>query len=296
MHPVDVARVRMAVQGEMWRQGHYTPLYRSTLQSVWLVARYDGISGLYRGYLPGLFYRQVTHGIRLGMFQLFEDMGLTLDENLEPSWRKSAVSGAICGGAGAFMGSPLQLIKCKLQIRSSPAIAVGHQHGLKTSWQVFTVMYSLYGIRRGIWRAATSNVLRLSIGSAVQMAAMIKYKAVFRVPNGDARDELITVVTASVASSATSAPVISALDMIKSRMYLQPVDNRGRGVYYDGILNCARKIYSLDGMLGFLRGWNVAFTYTLLYSSITLVSWEEMKKLRKHPTHRRMSLETYMYY
>ncbi|XP_065300439.1 solute carrier family 25 member 35-like isoform X2 [Dermacentor albipictus] len=174
MHPFDITRTRMQVQGELLRRGYYVVIYKSTIQSLRMMAQTDGPGSVYRGLMPSIAYRQVTHGLRLGFFQVIEDYGMTLDENLEPSVRLSAISGGLCGALGAFLGSPLQLVKCQLQARASPQIAVGYQHHYPSSFEAFRTIYRTHGLRRGLWRSAQANVLRLSIGSAIQMGAYVQ--------------------------------------------------------------------------------------------------------------------------
>nr|XP_050050607.1 solute carrier family 25 member 35-like [Dermacentor andersoni] len=280
MHPFDITRTRMQVQGELLRRGYYVVMYRSTIQSLRMMARTDGPGSVYRGLMPSIAYRQVTHGLRLGFFQVIEDYGMTLDENLEPSVRLSAISGGLCGALGAFLGSPLQLIKCQLQARASPQIAVGYQHHYPSSFEAFRTIYRTHGLRRGLWRSAQANVLRLSIGSAIQMGAYVQAKRQLSQLDASGLHHFITSMAAAVYSSIAAAPAVSMLDMIKTRMYLQPVDRRGRGIYYAGVLDCIRKIYMMEGVAGYSRGMLIAFFYSIVNSSITLLSWGELKRLR----------------
>lgn len=98
--------------------------------------KYDGIRSIYRGIIPASFYQVVSQGFRLGLFQTIENLGLTMDENLEPSITKSAVSGAACGATSAFIGSPLFMVKCYQMIKSSSKIAVKHQREYAVSRSV----------------------------------------------------------------------------------------------------------------------------------------------------------------
>ncbi|KAH6945158.1 hypothetical protein HPB50_007442 [Hyalomma asiaticum] len=278
MHPFDITRTRM--QGELLRRGYYVVMYQRTFQSLRMMARTDGPWSVYRGLMPSIAYRQVTHGLRLGFFQVIEDYGMTLDENLEPSVRLSAISGALCGALGAFLGSPLQLVKCQLQTRASPEIAVGYQHHYRSSFEAFRIIYRAHGLRRGLWRAAQANVLRLSIGSAIQMGAYVQAKRELSYFDANGLHHFITSMAAAVYSSIAAAPAVSTLDMIKTRMYLQPVDRRGRGIYYASVLDCVHKIYMMEGIAGYSRGMLIAFLYSIVNSSITLLSWDEIKRMR----------------
>ncbi|KAH9377243.1 hypothetical protein HPB48_006952 [Haemaphysalis longicornis] len=280
MHPFDITRTRMQVQGELHRRGYYVVMYRRTIQSLRMMAKTDGPLSVYRGLVPSIAYRQVTHGLRLGFFQVIEDCGMTLDENLEPSVRLSAMSGGLCGAVGAFLGSPLQLVKCQLQTRASAQIAVGYQHHYRSSLEAARTIYHEHGLRRGLWRAAQANVLRLALGSAIQMGAFVQAKRHLSLYEKDQLHHLLASLIAAMLSSVAAAPAVATLDMIKTRLYLQPVDRHGRGIYYAGVLDCVRKIYVMEGVAGYSRGMLIAFLYSITNSSITLLSWEELRRLR----------------
>lgn len=97
----------------------------------------------------------------------------------------------------------------------------------------------------------------------------------------------INTVLAAFLSGLLSAPVIAAVDVLRCRMYAQPSAPSGEGLYYKSIWDCIRKIKKTEGMRGFGKGAGGAFLYTLMTSSITLVSWDELKSKRKERRHSR---------
>lgn len=147
-----------------------------------------------------------------------------------------------------------------------------------------TRIYQDHGLRRGLWRAAQANILRLSLGSAAQMAAFVQMRRIMGTVSGseDEWEHLSSSVIAATGSSIAAAPVVAALDIIKTRLYLQPVNKQGRGVYYSSILDCVRKINRTEGVMGYTKGMSIAFSYSFLNSSITLLSWEELKRFGSH--------------
>lgn len=52
------------------------------------------------------------------------------------------------------------------------------------------------------------------------------------------------------------------------------------GLFTSDVWDCVRKIRAHEGFHGFWRGSVGAFLYVMITSSITLVSWDEMKHLR----------------
>lgn len=287
-HPIEVAKIRIQLQGELQRKIPKR-IYKSVPQAIFTIVRYDGIFAIYRGLVPGLGYQLVANGLRLGIFQIIEDFGFTLDANLEPSIRLSAYSGAVSGAIGAFVGSPFFLLKTHMQVQSASAkIAVGYQHGYTSARSAFLEIYRKQGIKHGLWRATTSNMLRISAASAIQLSTFIGMKTLLNTATEwKERYFFINTVLAALMSGLLCAPVIAAVDVLRARMYAQPSGPKGEGLYYKSLWDCIRKIKKTEGMRGFAKGAGGAFLYTLMTSSITLVSWDELKNVRKERRHSR---------
>ncbi|KAL1417343.1 hypothetical protein MTO96_006218 [Rhipicephalus appendiculatus] len=264
-HPIEVAKIRIQLQGELQppvkdKAGRMRPVYRNVPQALYTVARHDGIFAIYRGLLPGLGYQLLANGLRLGMFQTIEDFGFTLDENLEPSIRLSAISGGVAGAVGAFAGSPLFLLKTHMQVHCATAsISVGYQHGYRTARAAFMHIYRTQGLWNGLWRATSANILRISTGSALQLSTFIGFKTLLNTATeGRERYFFINTVLAALISGLVSAPFIAAVDIKRT-----------------------------EGLRGLAKGIGGAFLYTLTTSSITLISWDELKNARRERRHSR---------
>lgn len=329
-HPIEVAKLRIQLQGELtpppksgekrrfagssfsrWRKSavqqtepagtsaaetaasegakKVRPIYRNVPQALYTVARFDGPLAIYRGLVPGLGYQLLGNGLRLGIFQIIEDFGFTLDENLEPSIRLSAISGAVAGAIAAFTASPLFLLKTHMQVHcATSSIAVGYQHGYKSARSALVHICRTQGIWNGLWRATSSNVLRISTGSALQMSTFIGMKTLLNTATeGRERYFFINTVLAAFISGLMSAPVIAAVDVLRARMYAQPSGHRGEGLYYKSLWDCIRKIKRTEGLRGFSKGAGGAFLYSVVTSSITLISWDELKGARRERRHAR---------
>ncbi|XP_064458667.1 solute carrier family 25 member 35-like [Ornithodoros turicata] len=287
-HPIEVAKLRIQLQGELQRKIPKR-IYRNVPQAIYTIARHDGLLAIYRGLIPGIGYQLVANGLRLGIFQIIEDFGFTLDGNLEPSIKLSAYSGAVSGAIGAFAGSPLFLLKTHMQVQSATEkIAVGYQHGYTSARAAFLEIYRRQGIKHGLWRATTSNMLRISTASAIQLATFTGMKSLLNTAcEWKERYFFINTVLAAFFSGLLSAPVIAAVDVLRCRMYAQPSKPSGEGLYYKSLWDCIRKIKKTEGVRGFGKGAGGAFLYTLMTSSITLVSWDELKSKRKERRHSR---------
>ncbi|KAL3173198.1 hypothetical protein MRX96_012327 [Rhipicephalus microplus] len=156
-HPIEVAKLRIQLQGELLpviadRSARARPVYRNTLQSIYTIYRYDGVLAIYRG---------ASHKPRL------------------PAAGQCALFGGVSGAIGAFVSSPLFLLKTHQQLHSSTAaIAVGYQRGYGSAHAELVNIYRTQGVWRGLWRATSCNVLRLSTGSALQLSTFSGFKGV----------------------------------------------------------------------------------------------------------------------
>lgn len=78
--------------------------------------------------------------------------GYLTDENGRTIVHRSALASALTGCAGAFVGSPLFLIKTQLQSQAAKQIAVGTQHGHSGAVQAMREIYSQYGVSYHYWK------------------------------------------------------------------------------------------------------------------------------------------------
>ncbi|XP_022693426.1 solute carrier family 25 member 35-like isoform X3 [Varroa jacobsoni] len=278
---MKLSSIRIQMQGELMRHGEYKVHYRNVPHAIYQIMKHDGLLRIYRGIIPATFYQIISQGFRLGLFQSIEDLGLTMDSNLEHSIIKSAISGAFCGAISAFIASPFFMVKNYQMIRSGSQIRVAHQRQYTSMLHAFYDIYRSYRLSTGLWRATGSNVLRVGVGSSVQLSSFVGIKNVLNLSvDYNERFLVFNTIMAALASGVLVSPIIASLDLIRVRMYIQPVDSNGRGLLYKNVWDCFRRIKAREGLLAFWKGSTGAFFYVMITSSITLVSWDEMRHVR----------------
>ena len=57
----------------------------------------------------------------------------------------------------------------------------------------------------------------------------------------------------------------------RTRLYSQPLDSHGKGVLYDGALDCAWKILRIEGVLAFYKGATAHFLRVGPHTMLTFV-------------------------
>lgn len=139
-NPFDVLKVRMQLQGELQGKGTYRVHYRNVFHAAWTIARTEGLLALQKGLGPAVVYQFVMNGTRLGLYQTLVNTGFTRPKSevlakggsssrsSRSDFARSVVAGALGGGLGGLVASPLYLVKTQLQAMSRKEIAVGHQY------------------------------------------------------------------------------------------------------------------------------------------------------------------------
>ena len=111
-NPLEVVKTRMQLQGELQARGSYRIHYRNVFHAFFTIARVDGVLALQKGLAPGLMYQAVMNGIRLGLYQVMGNAGITKNADGTVSYIKCVGAGAISGCTGAFFGSPAYMVRC----------------------------------------------------------------------------------------------------------------------------------------------------------------------------------------
>ncbi|TFJ86196.1 hypothetical protein NSK_002404 [Nannochloropsis salina CCMP1776] len=297
----------MQLQGELKSKGSYQVHYRNIFTAAWTIIRVEGIFALQKGLGPAILYQFCMNGVRLGTFQTIVNMGQKVDREREEEARRrgsvtprsmdgprnasdslpassspsnnlarSVVAGALGGALGGMVASPLYLVKTQLQSRALRAIAVGHQHEHTSTFQALRKIYGEQGLR-GLWRGVEGAVPRLTLGSALQLSTFSYMKEAVR-RSGHVEEPWVPVV-ASLLSSVNIIIFMEPLDVVRTRLYNQPTDARGRGLYYRGFWDCFRKVIQTEGFLhGMYKGAGAAYFRMAPQAIMGLSFWDSIRR------------------
>ncbi|XP_073457594.1 solute carrier family 25 member 34 [Aquarana catesbeiana] len=277
-NPLEVVKTRLQLQGELRSRGTYTRHYRGVVQAMVAVCQADGLRGLQKGLTAGLLYQGMMNGVRFYLYSHAEDVGLTQ----QPGGNVAA--GAIAGAMGALVGSPAYLVKTHLQAQSVAAFAVGHQHNHQSVSSAFETIYKKQGIL-GLWRGVNGAVPRVMVGSAVQLATFANAKEWVKKRKWFPDDSWLVPLAAGMISSVGVAAAMMPFDVVSTRLYNQPVDTEGRGRLYRGFLDCFVKVTRTEGVLALYKGIVPAYVRLGPHTILSLLFWEELRKLTYYYQH-----------
>ncbi|CAM9617233.1 unnamed protein product, partial [Hapterophycus canaliculatus] len=192
---MEVVKTRMQLQGELVlrdtpgrgagtpqrTQQTYKAPYRNALHAFYKICRDEGFRGIQAGLLPGLMYQVTMNGTRLSLFAPVQAaLGVDAESNGKMAFFfRNLAAGAACGACGALIGSPLFLIKARLQSQStahSLRTAGGGEFRYRGTWHALTDIVQKEG-PRGLTRGMSASVMRVMIGSAAQLSSYSSCKA-----------------------------------------------------------------------------------------------------------------------
>ncbi|XP_051900652.1 solute carrier family 25 member 35 isoform X2 [Pristis pectinata] len=254
-NPLEVVKTRMQLQGELKGRGSYTVHYRNVFHATYTIWKTDGLLALQKGLMPGLLYQFCMNGVRLGSYAMIESAGYTQTGG-RVSAVKSTVAGALAGVLGPLMASPVYM---------------GMLDALVT-------IYQRHGII-GLWRGSSSAVPRVMVGSAVQLSTFSKTKQVTRDLQLIKPASPLEPLVAGMVSSLFAVLAITPFDVVSTRLYNQPVDQRGKGLFYTGNLDCFAKTVRKEGFAGLYKGTGASYFRLGPHTVLSLFFWDELRKL-----------------
>ncbi|CAM4686137.1 unnamed protein product [Leuciscus chuanchicus] len=113
MSPGDLVKVRLQCQTESKRSGK--PRYSGPVHCLLSIAKHEGVSGLYRGALPLAFRDGPSFATYFLTYNTLCSR-LTPAGQREPKWSVVLLSGGVAGMAGWSVGTPMDVIKARLQM------------------------------------------------------------------------------------------------------------------------------------------------------------------------------------
>ncbi|XP_076867374.1 solute carrier family 25 member 35 [Brachyhypopomus gauderio] len=274
-NPLEVVKTRMQLQGELKSRGTYRVYYRNVFHAFYTIARVEGVVGLQKGLTPGLLYQFVMNGVRLGSYAITESAGYIHTDG-RVSAVKSTVAGAVSGVVGAFIGSPICLVKTQMQNQSTSAIAVGHQYQHRSMWHALVVIHRQHGIL-GLWRSSSASVPRVSVGSAAQLSTFSISKEFIENLQLFSEGSWLLSLSAGMVSSIVVVLAMTPFDVVSTRLYNQPVDHRGKGLLYKGFVDCFSKTLKKEGVTGLYKGLGASYFRLGPHTILCLLFWNQLR-------------------
>nr|NP_725361.1 uncharacterized protein Dmel_CG18324, isoform B [Drosophila melanogaster]AAM70987.1 uncharacterized protein Dmel_CG18324, isoform B [Drosophila melanogaster] len=277
-NPIDVVKTRMQLQGELAARGTYVKPYRHLPQAMLQIVLNDGLLALEKGLAPALCYQFVLNSVRLSVYSNALELGYLQNADGSISFYRGMFFGALGGCTGTYFASPFYMIKAQQHAQAVQSIAVGFQHKHTSMMDALLHIYRTNGIS-GFWRAALPSLNRTLVASSVQIGTFPKAKSLLK-DKGWITHPVLLSFCAGLSSGTLVAVANSPFDVLTTRMYNQPVDEKGRGLMYKGLVDCFTKIWRTEGIHGMYKGFWPIYFRSAPHTTLTFVFFEKLLHLR----------------
>ncbi|KAI8808824.1 mitochondrial carrier domain-containing protein [Cladochytrium replicatum] len=272
-NPFEVVKTRLQLQGEFLSAGGTSgaanTAYKGSFDALIKIFRNEGLRGIQRGLGPAYVYQVLLNGTRLGMYEPLRDAFQSGVMNNFPSTRREngtqphtasmVFSGGMSGVVGAFIASPIFLVKTRMQSYTSHGTAVGFQHDYvkKGMLRALWIIGQREGLR-GLYRGVDVAMVRTGAGSSVQLPGYdLTRRALLRTgwfneKDGSAKMRLD--FSSSLITSVFVCLVMNPFDVATARMYNQRAATDGKGVLYKNGFDCMVKTVQHEGIGALYKG------------------------------------------
>ncbi|KAI1357055.1 mitochondrial carrier domain-containing protein [Xylaria sp. FL0043] len=281
-YPFDTVKVRLQSQPD-----HLPPRYTGPLDCFRQSIKADGVLGLYRGIsAPLVGAAAETSSLfffeRIGREAVYASGYCSRDRilPLPALW----FTGAFAGAFTSVVLTPIELVKCKVQV---PASVDGAAPKVPSVMSVIRDVYKHEGLR-GFWRGQMGTFLRESGGSAAWFGSKETTTKMFRLLNEQSatsqleKDALATETlplwqqaVAGASAGMSYNFLFFPADTIKSRMQTSPVGGTGQNRSF---MQEVRALWNACGIRGFYRGCGITVLRSAPSSAFIFMVFDGLKR------------------
>lgn len=166
-----------------------------------------------------------------------------------------------------------------MQSYSKSDIAVGYQRNHSGLMDAFKKIYSVRGIR-GLYRGVIGNIPRAAMGSGAQLATFGTTKDFLKRNNLEFKYTAVNSFVCGLIAGSVMSIAITPPDIILTRLYNQPLDDKGKGTFYKGVVDCFLKVLRAEGLHGLYKGFWPNYFRIAPHSTLVLLFYDEAKLVR----------------
>lgn len=273
IHPIDLAKVRMQLYGQM-NPGKPIPSFPTLLRNMIVK---DGPMSVYKG-VDAAVTRQLSYGTaRLGLHRTFSDMLQNANGGEPISFAQKTVSGMASGAIAVCIGTPVDVALVRLQADSMAEPE--NRKNYKNVVDTFVRVTTEEGVG-ALYKGMIPNILR---GMAMNVGMLACYDQAKEVsgkllgdPFTDGQPQLTTKLASSAIAGFTAALFSIPFDLMKSRLMNMRKDPITGKMPYKGIVDCAVQIFTKEGPKGFFNGFTAYYGRCAPHAMIILLSTESI--------------------
>uniref|UniRef100_K3XCD0 Mitochondrial carrier protein n=1 Tax=Globisporangium ultimum (strain ATCC 200006 / CBS 805.95 / DAOM BR144) TaxID=431595 RepID=K3XCD0_GLOUD len=256
-HPFDTIRTRLQISPARFHG--FFDCARQTIQK-------ETAMGLYKGFLPPFFSQAVYKSVIFTTSSKIRNDLLPCATLLQPYLTPMAVpliSGAIAGGLNAFLVTPVELVRNRLQVQYESQRASRSYRGAYDC--IRQVVQREGGL--ALWRGLPTTVVRDSLGVACYFLGYEFARA--RLARVDSMNDTAVLLTAGAFGGVSFWAIALPFDTIKS--LIQVDGTKGQ---YIGLVSSTTRLVREHGVSHLFRGWQAAFSRGIPSAAITFWAFD----------------------
>lgn len=242
LHPLDLAKIRLAVSDGLAGRPRYTGLAHC-LRSVWTR---EGVRGLYQGVTPNMWGAGASWGL---YFFFYNAIKAHKQEGTEGSLSagQHLVSAAQAGAMTLCVTNPVWVVKTRLvlQYEAGGGTVPRRYHGMV---HALVLIAREEGVR-GLYRGFVPGLIGTSHG-ALQFMAYEELKSGYNVRRGRppaAKLETMEYLGMAALSKLFAVSATYPYQVVRARL-------QDQHTHYRGVWDVVSRAYRNEGMLGFYKG------------------------------------------
>lgn len=268
-YPFDTVKVRLQTQGK--------DMFPTTLSCIKYTYHHEGVvKGFFQGIgspLAGAALENAT------LFVSYNQCSKFLNHYTHVSELNNIlISGAFAGSCASFVLTPVELVKCKLQVSNLQALSMSLNGGSMTErhTKIIPTIQSVIRNRgfSGLWQGQSSTFIRESLGGVAWFATyelMKKYLLSRHEQIDNQKNESKTwelLFSGASAGLAFNASIFPA-DTVKSLMQTEHV----------GLKTAVMTVLKEKGIRGFYRGLGITLIRAIPANAAVFYVYETLSKL-----------------
>ncbi|KAJ3049948.1 mitochondrial thiamine pyrophosphate transporter [Rhizophlyctis rosea] len=316
--PLDIVKIRFQLQPDTLRgtiPRRQDSKYRGIIQSARLIAREEGIRGLWKGNLSAE-YLYLTYGAV--QFYTYNESGRLIaslvcylvsrwdlrantEQNVQdnviaphkvPDSIKTFLAGAIAGGTATVITFPFDLLRTRFAAQGEPKVYTGIIQAIR----LITRNEGIAGFYRGVGPSVAAIIPQMGIVFESYSIFKKGGKRLMKTPIGKTVNEYVNGIDNFVAgglAGMAGKTAVMPFDVVRKRLQIQGPDRNAYSVgavpSYSGTFNCVRQIIRQEGFLALYKGLVPALLKAAPASAITFLVFEKCQKAFSRMNNRKAS-------
>ena len=273
VYPLDLVKTRMMNQ-RIGPDGKR--MYLQSFDCLIKTFQYEGFFGLYRGLLPPLLAVGPEKQIKFTVNDMLKSIYSRDRGGSEFKWFMEIVSGGCAGACQLLVTNPLEITKIRMQLQGETRRLVESRGFSPPKPMSFSEVAADLGLS-GLYKGAAACLLRdIPFGAIYFPAYAVCKEYLVNQQGSSGSASASNILLAGTLAGIPATFLTTPADVVKTRLQVVP---RPGEVSYNGIGDCIKNIYRMEGPTAFFKGSLFRVCRIAPQFGISLLGYEMLSQL-----------------